>query len=147
MENEFEATPQENESFDTQTEVETVSASEPIEDTDWKSEALKYKAILDRKSKDKPSINPVSPNIEERLERQDLRIEGYSNEEVDFILKNGGRPALSNEFVKGAIETMRNKRKSVEATPESGGKSPVFRKYTERDLRNMPLDKLEEILQ
>src|SRR4051812_28109117 len=50
------------------------------------------KEIKTKLPKPQESIN-TSP-IEERFERQDLRIEGYASDEVDFIMKNGGRAAV-----------------------------------------------------
>lgn len=96
--------------------------------------------------KENLQVTDTTPNYEDRLERQDLRIEGYTAEEADFIIANGGRKALDNSLVKSAIEANRAKRKTLEATPQSGGKSPVYKRYTMSELENMPLEKLEALL-
>lgn len=90
--------------------------------------------------------NEASPIPEDRLERQDLRIEGYSRDEVDFLMQNGGQKALDNPIVMAGIEAMRKKAKSTEATPSGTGKSTVYQKYTEQDLRRMSAEELEKII-
>lgn len=89
--------------------------------------------------------NPNS-DTDIKLERLELKTDGYSSDEVDFIMSNGGRKALSSDYVTAAIESMRAKKKSQEASPEDSPKSPVYKKHTEQDLRNMPLSELEKIL-
>lgn len=76
----------------------------------------------------------------------DLRLEGHSKAEAEFILRNGGRSALEDPLVMGAIETARKKTKSVDATPSGTAKSAVYQKYTEPDLRRMSEAELEKIL-
>lgn len=82
----------------------------------------------------------------------ELRFDGYSEEEATFIVQNGGRKALEQEggFVKTAIESKRAEKKkketTEEATPASAPKSPVFKHYTEEELRRMKPAELEKIL-
>lgn len=87
-----------------------------------------------------------TPQDNERYERLELKIDKYSDEEIDFIMQNGGRKSLDNKLVKSAIEAQRKFVKSEGATPSGSGKSPVFQKFTERDLKNMPLEELEKII-
>jgi hypothetical protein len=87
-----------------------------------------------------------SPGIEERLERHELMLKGYSADEVDEIMSLGGQKALGNEIIKAGIEAKRKARKSLEATPSESGKSPIFRKFTEDELRAMPTEELEKLL-
>ena len=77
----------------------------------------------------------------------DLRLDGYSKEEVKFIMNNGGRKSLEDPFVKVAIEKNREQRKAEQAIPEmESGKSEVERKYTQEQLSKMSADELYKIL-
>lgn len=93
-----------------------------------------------------PSTTNTSPDLDSRFERIELKTEGYSAEEVDFIMKNGGRSATQNEFVKAAITSMRAKNRSEEATPTSSAKSPVYKRHTRDELMNMSTEDLEKLL-
>jgi hypothetical protein len=81
-----------------------------------------------------------------QLERVNLRLDGYSESEVDFIMRNGGASAKNDEFVQSAIEARRAKEKSEKASPPSSSKSPVFKKHTEDDLKKIPLADLEKLV-
>jgi hypothetical protein len=78
----------------------------------------------------------------------DLRLDGYSKDEVKFIMNNGGRKALEeNTFVKVAIEKIREQKKAEQAIPaEETGKSEIERKYTQEQLSKMSSDELYKIL-
>jgi hypothetical protein len=78
----------------------------------------------------------------------DLRLDGYSKEEVKFIMNNGGRKALEdNSFVKVAIEKIREQKKAEQAIPDmDSGKSEVERKYTQEQLSKMSAEELYKIL-
>lgn len=86
------------------------------------------------------------PPSDERFERLELKTDGYSTDEVDFIMQNGGRASLSNRLVQSAIESQRKSAKSQDATPTGTAKSPIYQKYGERDLKNMKLEDLEKII-
>lgn len=121
------------------------------------AKADEYKGFADRvtaenkelKKKLEPQENlPTNKSFSES-ERDlivDLRLEGYSKTEADFILRNGGRKALEDPLVTAAIESSRAKAKSVEATPSGTGKSTVYQKYTEQDLKKMSASDLEKIV-
>jgi hypothetical protein len=83
----------------------------------------------------------------DRLERLELRTEGYSGEEIEAIMELGGRNSLQNPVVVKAIEVMRKEAKSKNATPSGTAKSPVYQKYTEQDLKKMPIEEFEKLLQ
>lgn len=82
----------------------------------------------------------------------DLRIDGYTREDADFILRNGGRKALedANSYVSIAIKARRDQRLSEEAASQtsqnSSQLSEVERKYTPEQLKNMSSKELEKIL-
>lgn len=92
-----------------------------------------------------------SPVIDVNDEVVDLRLDGYSKDEVKFIQANGGRKALddSNSFVAIAINTRREQLKAESAasqTTDTAGLSEVERKYTSEQLANMSVKELETIL-
>lgn len=135
-------------------EETTPESEEPdIEELKTKAEkADEYKKYADRTAKENKELKKslqtkeLPPDLNERLERQDLRIEGYNVTEVDFLMRNGGRKALDDKLVLAAIEATRKETKSKEATPSGTGKSTVYQKYTEQDLKKMPVDELEKII-
>lgn len=86
-------------------------------------------------------------NITERLDRIELQTKGYADSEVDFILRNGGKKALDDEFVKAAIETKRQQAKAENATVDTdSAKSDIEKKYTQDQLKEMSVADLEKIL-
>lgn len=116
----------------------------------WKQRAQKAEAKIIKEKKEPKATQPTNqpnPSIsEERLERLELRQEGYSPEEVDEIMSLGGRKALNNNLIKVGIEAKRKERKSLEATPTSGGQAPVFKKYTQAQLDAMSFDELDKLV-
>jgi hypothetical protein len=141
-----------------ETETETTDSEVDIEDLKAKAaKAEEYKKYADRvaaenkelkkASKAEVTINQQSPPVtREDYERLDLKTEGYKSEEVDFLMQNGGRKALDNPIVMAGIDAMRKKQKSQEATPSGTAKSAVYQKFTEADLKKMPLEELEKIV-
>jgi len=101
----------------------------------------------------KPQDTQVKPDVAvdkkgyDLDEVTDLRLDGYTKEEVKFIMNNGGRKSLEDPFVKVAIEKNREQRKAEQAIPEmESGKSEVERKYTQEQLSKMSADELYKIL-
>lgn len=100
-----------------------------------------------KKSKDKPLPAKQETSVDpDRLERIELRQEGYSSEEVDEIMELGGRKVLKSKLVQGAIASMRKDKLRKTAEADSGTRSPVFKKYTREELNNMSSAELEKIL-
>lgn len=102
-------------------------------------------------------VEPVQPRVEQPsvvtptdLEKLNLRQDGYSKEEVDFIMRNGGANAVTDEFVTAGIKALRDQKakatRSEEANPSISSKSPIMRKYNEDQLRDMPTEELEKII-
>lgn len=80
-------------------------------------------------------------------EKIELKVEGYSPEEVDFIMRNGGRNALKNDFVLKAIEAKREQIKAEKAiVSEDTSKSEIEKKYTHEQLKNMSTEDLEKLI-
>ncbi len=133
---------------ETPTEVE--------EEIDWKAEALKQKAINQRLSKKKtitqqPITNqkPVTYGIEDEV--LDLRLDGYTKPQVEFIMKNGGKKSLEdkNSLTAIAIRQQKEQEKAEHAasqTVDTSSISEVERKFTKEQLKNMSAKELEAIL-
>ena len=82
-----------------------------------------------------------------KLEKLELKIDGYSDEEIEFIQQIGGKKSLENPYVKQTIDNMREKKRAEEAViSDSGSKSDIEKKYSDSELRNMPIEELEKIL-
>lgn len=106
----------------------------------------KLYARLKSPSPNKPLGQAVAPS-DERFERLELKTEGFTDEEIEFIRPYGGKKALDNPYIKTAIDTMREKRKAESAVVDvDTNKSDIEKKFTEDQLRNLPLDELEKLL-
>lgn len=114
----------------------------------------------EKKAKEKPQQTPpktetpkVEPQeninqkmLDERLDRLELTQQGYSPDEIEFIMRYGGKQVIEDPIVKAAIQTIRDQKKSEAATPEGSGGSPIFQKHTTDQLKNMTSEQLEKIL-
>ncbi len=113
--------------------------------------AIAYDAT---KNKPKPEITNNSSLKPIDILRDDafkLYREGYDEEDIDLILKNGGRDVLKNEnsaLTLGLKAKMEQKRAENAAGMTSGGSqlSEIERKYTPEQLKNMDTKELEKIL-
>jgi hypothetical protein len=144
------------EQMDTTDEIFEDTSSESQE-PDWKAEALKYKAMADRYKKRVSKEEPEQPTVIQSPaptlndEVVDLRLDGYSKSEVEFIMRNGGRKTLedSNSLAAIAIKAARDQRKAEEESSKvrtTSGGSAIERKYTPEQLRNMSSQDLEKLL-
>lgn len=109
----------------------------------------KLYARLKTSSPNKPLGQAVSqsPDITDKLEKLELRTKGYSDDEINFLKPYGGEKALENPYVKQALEIMREKAQAEKAVVDvDGGKSDIEKKYTDDQLKNMPIDELEKLL-
>jgi hypothetical protein len=113
-----------------------------------KKQILARAKAAEEKIKKAPKAEPQkaeAPQLDAEI--LDLRLEGYTVDEAQFIKTNGGRKALENPFVKKAIETIREQKKAEQAIPDEDlGKSEIERKYTQEQLRNMSTEELLKIL-
>ena len=90
---------------------------------------------------------PTNTTDDERFERLELKTEGYTSDEINFILKNGGRTSLEDPYVKMAIDKAREDRKVTESVAMNvSSKSAIERKYSQADLANMSADEMEAVL-
>lgn len=113
------------------------------------AEAKAYKARIPQENITPKGDNPKTYGIEDEV--LDLRLDGFKKDEVEFIMKNGGRKALEDQtsFVSIALNTKREQRKAEEAaskTNDNVGLTEVERKYTPEQLKSMSAEELEEIL-
>jgi len=103
---------------DNQEQIQTETSHE---DKDWKAEALKYKAILDR-NKNKPNREQKSDGIDYGVKAY-LKTSGIDEGEFDFVsseLKKSGLKEydklLSNPYFKAELENKRALAKTQNAT-------------------------------
>jgi len=77
--------------------------------------------------------------------------EGYDEEDIDLILRNGGRKILEdkNNPLTLGLQAKKEQRKAEEASrmaSDSVGMTDVERKWTPEQLREMPIEELKKIL-
>ena len=80
-----------------------------------------------------------------------MRLDGYSEAETEFIVRNGGRKALEDKtsYVAIALNTKREQARAENAanqTQDSSSMSEVERKYTPEQMKNMTAAELAKIL-
>lgn len=116
--------------------------------TKLKRQALAYQASkVEKATESKPKVERMEApsDLTDKLTRLELRTEGYSNDEIE-LLAEFGLDKKDNPIVKTAIEQMRKERKSKEADVAIAGKSTVYKKYSNDDLKNMSVEELRKIL-
>ena len=104
-----------------------------------------------KKEQPKPKQTITKKPIDLDEEKFELRLQGYSKEDVNFILNNGGSDALSdkNSLVSLALSEKKkqaNAENAAQQTTNTSGMSEVERKYTPEQLKNMSSKELEKIL-
>lgn len=121
-----------------ETAEETVAADTEVEgqETDWKAEALKYKAILKRTAeKAKEPAKPVAKqvNADDIDSVLSLQAEGYSPNEIKSLREYGrkmGKPineVIADEVIKAGFESLRMKAKTESAIPSPSKRSMTFK--------------------
>jgi hypothetical protein len=110
--------------------------------------AKKAEDALKAKSEPAPKESvDTDSKVMERLDRIDLKTEGYNDEEIDFLMKLGGKKALEDKRVKAGIDVLRQQAKAENATVDSdSAKSDIEKKHTPDQLKNMSVAELEKIL-
>lgn len=97
------------------------------------------------------TTTPTTQTVALNDEVVDLRLDGYSKDEVAWIMANGGRKSIedSTSYTSIAINAKRDQLKAEQAasgTPDTVGLSEVERKYTPQQLAAMSVKELETIL-
>ena len=106
--------------------------------------AYAYEALKGNKTEVKaPVKEPATPD--DRLKELELKIDGYSKDEIEFV-KELGFDKLDNPVVQKTLEVMRKERKSKEADSVVSNKSLVYKKYTTQDFKNMSVEEMRKIL-
>jgi hypothetical protein len=128
---EFELDEKQNEEGQEQEETQEQDQQndESNDTTDWKAEALKYKAILDR-NKNKPDKEPSKKSDGlDYAQKAYLKSSGINSTEFDFVneeMKKSGLKdldsLLENPYFKAQLENRRELQKTQDATIK--GKAP-----------------------
>ena len=80
-----------------------------------------------------------------KMERLELKVDGYSDDEVELIFELGGKTALKNPIVQKAVAQLREENKLAKATDiKSSGGASKEKVYTDSDLREMTPAELEK---
>jgi hypothetical protein len=115
------------------------------ETTKKESDEALRKAVQEKMGTTEPK---TEFNNEDRFARIELMAKGYSDDELDFIMANGGKKALENPFVKSAVEGIRTQRKAEQAaTIDSSSKSDISKRYTDAQIAKMSAKQLQELLE
>ncbi len=111
------------ETFETQTE-------ESQEDsTDWKAEALKYKAILDRNKNKTEKPAPKKANELDYGQKAYLVANGIKNDEIDFVqselkeARTSLESLLENNYFKAKLQEHRELKQTANANYKGKGKT------------------------
>lgn len=157
----FEVEEQNEDSFEVEDVEETEDIEEeeeevevnPLEDevAHLKSENAKLQRLLKKKSPAKKEVKedgdtPSEYVTKADLERIRLESKGLSEKQVDFALKYGGLSALSDPYLKKAIDEIAQEEKQLNQTATSKKGGDVSKKYSLNQIRNMPTDKLEQLI-
>lgn len=113
--------------------------------------SLKEKLVKSEPESQVTSTPPAKEPVTINDEVVDLRLDGYSKDEVAWIMKNGGRKELEdkNSFVSIAINARREQaaaERAASQVADTSGLSEVERQYTKEQLAKMSVKELEEIL-
>ena len=116
-------------------------------ETEAKELKAKLAELSGTKEPEQPKKEPVNKPDSERLDRMELRQEGFAPEVIDEIMKLGGVKALSNPLIKSAATEMQAKHTAEQAADITDGpQSQTRTKYSTEDLKNMSAAEMEKIL-
>ena len=142
-----------------ETTHEAEEESTNSEETDWKAEALKYKAILDR-NKEKPKSKESRKSDEFGYDVMAyLKASGITEKEFDFVkaeLKNSSgikdySSLISNEYFQAKLEKHRALSKTENAVPKgsrSGGTATdSVEYYASKPIEEVPREMRFKVIQ
>lgn len=111
----------------------------------YKNKVEKLAEAKKKPSSDESNKQSVSdPDWQERIE---LKVEGYDDKSIDFIMRNGGKEALKDPYVQNAIKAAKEQAKAESATPsDKGYGTGAFKKMTEDQIKNLSSKEIEEKL-
>lgn len=157
QEEETQETEEQKESTEEQ-ETEETSEEESQEEDDSKDEdkveiskeeygRLKRDAKRAQNKEQKKDINSSNSASDDRIERLELKQDGYSDEIVNEIMELGGKQALKNNVVKTAVNNLVEQEKSEKAADVDGSSQSSTKTNVSRDeLRNMSAKEMEKHL-
>ena len=141
--------------------VETDATADASVGTEEMVPKTQFNQVLARAKKAEEALKKIKPITKQEdaqssqqtytREQLNLRIDGYTDEEVEFITRNGGAKELANpnSLVAGVLKdrlTQRKAERAASQTSDSSGSSEVQVKYTVEQMNKMSLKELEAIL-
>lgn len=106
-----------------------------------------------KQAKEKPQQSQIITKPSDILEdeRLELRLQGYSKDDVNFIMNNGGPKVLEDatSLVAIALNTKKEQKRAEEMasqTEQSSTLSEIERKYTVEQMQNMSVEELGKLL-
>lgn len=129
-----------------ETEEVEIEEKEPTDEPtvdDLKKDLAKKDAQLKRLLKKKVNTKEVTKETtnqdsEQRIERLELKQDGYSDKVIEQIMDLGGKAALSNEIVKNAVDGMVQKERVEKASAPDGASRSMTK-------TNVPLEELKNM--
>lgn len=147
---------QEQQSSDDDTSEEEQGSEQQPEEQDaeyWKNRALKAEnAVVKNKKKEKQEkqapeqITSNQSDTEERIERIEMKAEGWSEDQIEFLMKVGGKAALKDENVKNYAQTIGKQQEAEEAVPESHDKSGTSQQISNEEWKQMSWEEKRKYL-
>jgi len=105
------------------------------------------RAIMKNKKAPKQEQTFKNESSDTRIDRIELKQDGYPEEIVNSIMELGGKEALKNPILKKTVDDMLVQHNAERASGVSGGvSSSISTKYSKEDLANMSAEQLEKIL-
>lgn len=105
------------------------------------------RAIMKNKKAPKQEEPIKNESSDTRIDRIELKQDGYPEEIVNSIMELGGKEALKNPILKKTVDDMLIQHNAERASGVSGGvSSSLSTKYSKEDLANMTVEELEKIL-
>lgn len=95
-----------------------------------------------------PNGNGTGGSDDTWKERLELIARGYKDDsELDFIMRNGGKKALEDPLVQGALLRQKEQKEAEDkVTFGTSSKSDVERNYTPEQIKNMSAKEYEDVL-
>ncbi len=103
---------------------------------------------VDKENKDDKGDELNSSKESERMDRMELRQDGYAPEVIDEIMKLGGKSALDNPILKKSADELQEAHVAEKAANDlDGGPNSVGEtKLTNDDLKEMSSEEMEKVL-
>jgi hypothetical protein len=140
----------ESESSDESTDNDENSTQYQEELKKKDAEIAKLNRLLKKTSKDEKPLEKPSDDsnvvTKADLERIRLEAKGFDDDQIEFLMKFGGTQALKDDAIKTVVDTMAEKKKQLNAQATSKTQGTSSRRYSQEDLRAMPLEKLEKLI-